>query len=83
MEPIPSPPIAAMPIDVKPQSLEPTWIDVTDRLPDDGETVHVMLERSRNVRVAWRGHYESTGAWFDAETRGPIYEAITRWKPRN
>jgi hypothetical protein len=63
-----------------PESVEPAWIHVLEQLPEDGEPVDVMLERSRQIRIAWRGHYQSTGAWFDAKTRQPIYETIAHWK---
>ena len=56
------------------------WHCVIDELPEDGEPVEVMLERTHEIRIAHRGHYQSTGAWFDAETHTPIYEAIVHWK---
>jgi hypothetical protein len=62
------------------ESIEPAWIHVLEELPEDGEAVQVKLERSDKIRTAWRGHYQSTGAWFDAETHAPIYETIALWK---
>jgi hypothetical protein len=59
------------------------WIHVLEQLPEDGEPVDVILERSHEIRIAWRGHYQSTGAWFDAKTRQPIYEPIAHWKARS
>jgi hypothetical protein len=74
-------PIAAsFSIDAKPQSAERTWINVKERLPDDGELVQVILEGSREIRVACRGNYQSTSAWFDERTHTPIYETATHWK---
>ena len=67
-------------LEAKPQSPKGIWINVKERLPDDGELVQVMFERSGEIHVACRGHYQSTGAWFDAQTHTPIYEAVTRWK---
>jgi hypothetical protein len=75
-------PIEALPIEAEPESAEATWINVTERLPGDGELVQVILEGSREIRIAWRGNYQSTGAWFDAQTHHPIYETIVHWKAR-
>jgi len=83
METIMSPQIAALfSTDVQAEIVQPAWIRVTDRLPEDGELVSVILDRTREIRTAWRGHYQSTGAWFDAKTHGPIYEKIMHWKAR-
>jgi hypothetical protein len=77
-------PIAALvAIAAKPTSVEPIWTRVTERLPQDGKLVQVILERSREIRVACRGQYESTSAWFDAITHTPIYETIAHWKARS
>jgi hypothetical protein len=60
-----------------------SWVHVIDRLPEDGELVHVIIARTREIRTASRGHYESTSAWFDAKTHEPIYETILHWKARS
>ena len=81
MEMILSPPRkAALSVTADPESIDVIWIDVAERLPDDGECVQVMLEHSLEVRNACRGHYQSTSAWFDAESRTPIYDTILRWR---
>jgi hypothetical protein len=64
-------------------AVEPLWINVVERMPKDGELVHVLLEHSRDIRLASRGDYQSTSAWFDAQTHSPIYETIIHWKPRS
>jgi Protein of unknown function (DUF551) len=82
MELIESSPIArACSINTESETADSTWIQVSERMPEDREPVHVMLEKSREILTAWRGHYQSTGAWFDARTATPIYEKIVRWKP--
>jgi len=83
MELLISPDPASVAFAAKPTSLEPTWTLVTDQLPQDGKLVEVMLERSSEIRIACRGHYESTGAWFDAITHTPIYETIAHWRARS
>jgi hypothetical protein len=81
MELLLSPPLATrLSIDAKPNAVEAVWISVTDRLPDDGQPVQVLMQHSRAILTAWRGHYQSTGAWFDAETHQPIYETIAHWR---
>jgi hypothetical protein len=77
-----APKSTSLPTGAKPESVEHEWVPVLERLPDDGEPVHVMLAQSREIRIAWRGNYQSTGAWFDAETRHPIYETIDNWRAR-
>jgi hypothetical protein len=64
----------------EPEEFGSLWIDVSERLPIDGDRVQVKLTGSNEIRIAFRGHYQSTGAWFDAATRGPIYDTITYWK---
>ncbi len=59
------------------------WVLASERLPEDGVPVQVELANSGEVRLASRGHYQSTGAWFDEETHVPIYESITQWRPRH
>jgi Protein of unknown function (DUF551) len=78
-----SPIAASFSTEAKPESVESPWVHVVARLPDDGEPVQVMLERSREIRIACRGHYQSTGAWFDSQTHTPIYETVTHWKARD
>ena len=63
-----------------PEQEEVEWHCVIDELPEDGARVEVMLERTHEIRMACRGHYQSTGAWFDSETHTPIYETIVCWK---
>jgi len=77
------PAAAPFPIDAKPESTEPGWKRVLERMPDDGVPVQVMMEGSREIRMAWCGHYQRTGAWFDAKTHVPIYEPIAHWKARS
>jgi hypothetical protein len=79
MQTITSLPITAA-LSVPAGPIESIWVEVAQRLPDDGERVQVMLEQSLEIRTAWRGHYQSTGAWFDARTRTPIYETVLRWR---
>ncbi len=62
------------------QQPETDWIHVLDHLPDDGELVEVLLKRTREIRIACRGHYQSTGAWFDSETHTPIYDTVVHWR---
>jgi hypothetical protein len=83
MELLISPVAAPLAIAAKPTSVERRWTLVTERLPQDGKLVQVILEGSREIRVACRGHYQSTSAWFDAATHTPIYETIARWKARS
>jgi hypothetical protein len=83
MDLIISPLAALVAIAAKPTRIERTWTLVTERLPQDGKLVQVILEGSREIRVACRGHYQSTSAWFDAATHTPIYETIAHWKARN
>jgi hypothetical protein len=67
----------------KPEPVESMWVRALERLPDDAELVHVILPASREIRIACRGRYQSTSAWFDAQTHNPIYEMVTHWKPRD
>jgi len=83
MELLSSPVAAPLAMAAKPTRLEPTWTLVTEQLPQDGKLVQVMLERSCEIRIACRGHYESTSAWFDAITHTPIYETIAHWRARS
>lgn len=64
----------------KPIGEQVDWHCVVDELPEDGEPVEVVLERTHEIRIAHRGHYQSTSAWFDVETHTPIYETIVQWK---
>lgn len=83
MEAVTSSTGAPFSIETKPRSVRRTWINVEERLPDDGELVQVILARSQEIRVACRGHYQRTAAWFDSETRTPIYETVTHWRARD
>ena len=83
MELLSSPDAASAAFAANPRSLEPAWTLVTEQLPQDGKLVQVMLERSSEIRIACRGHYESTSAWFDASTHTPIYETIAHWRARS
>jgi hypothetical protein len=76
-----SPIAAACPIDTESKPAASEWKHVIEQMPEDGEPVHVRLEHSQEILTAWRGRYQSTGAWFDARTSTPIYEKIVHWKP--
>jgi Protein of unknown function (DUF551) len=59
------------------------WVDVAEELPADGEFVEIRFVGAGATTMACRGHYQSTGAWFDEKTHTPIYDRVTHWKVRS
>ncbi|WBS00255.1 DUF551 domain-containing protein [Pseudoduganella sp. SL102] len=54
-----------------------TWIDVTERLPDDEALVLIALNEDGDV---WTG-YRDSGTWCYVDAMPITQERVTHWMP--